>query len=58
VTHVHGAHVFPDFHATGSGEDPQWLYTVRFAACELWGETADPTASVSVDAWEAYLEPE
>jgi nitrile hydratase subunit beta len=58
VTHVHGAHVFPDSHATGRGEDPQWLYTVRFAARELWGEAADGTASVSVDAWESYLEPE
>jgi nitrile hydratase subunit beta len=58
ITHVHGAHVFPDRHATGHGEDPQWLYTVCFAAQELWGEAADATASVSVDAWESYLEPE
>ena len=54
---VHGAHVFPDTHATGKGEDPQWLYTVRFESRELWGEGADPTVSVSVDAWEPYLEP-
>jgi nitrile hydratase beta subunit len=58
ITHVHGAHVFPDSSAAGRGEDPQWLYTVRFAARELWGEAADGTASVSVDAWEAYLAPE
>jgi nitrile hydratase len=57
VTHVHGAHVFPDSSAAGRGENPQWLYTVRFAAQELWGEAADPTGSVSVDAWESYLEP-
>jgi nitrile hydratase len=57
VTHVHGVHVFPDANSTGRGEDPQWLYTVRFAARELWGEHADPTYSVSVDAWESYLEP-
>lgn len=57
VTHVHGAHVLPDANAAGAGEKPQWLYTVRFAAQELWGETADPEASVSVDAWESYLEP-
>ena len=56
VTHVHGAHVFPDSNAAGLGEHPQWLYTVRFEAMELWGEAADPTTSVSVDAWEAYLE--
>jgi nitrile hydratase subunit beta len=57
VVTVHGCHVFPDAHAHGGGEDPQWLYTVRFDARELWGEDADPAAAVSVDAWEPYLEP-
>lgn len=57
ITHVHGAHVLPDSNAAGRGENPQWLYTVRFAARELWGEAADPTGTVSVDAWESYLEP-
>jgi nitrile hydratase subunit beta len=56
VTHVHGAHVLPDANAAGLGEQAQWLYTVRFAAQDLWGEAADRTASVSVDAWESYLE--
>ena len=37
-------------------EDPQWLYTVRFEGRELWGEAADPTLKMSVDAWEPYLE--
>jgi nitrile hydratase len=58
ITHVHGVHVLPDANATGRGEDPQWLYTVRFGARELWGEAADPACSVSVDAWESYLEPQ
>ena len=57
VTQVHGAHVFPDASARSEGEAPQWLYTVRFAGRELWGDAADPTVSVSVDAWESYLEP-
>jgi nitrile hydratase subunit beta len=57
VALVHGCHVFPDAHAHGGGEDPQWLYTVRFAAPELWGADADPTVAVSVDAFEPYLEP-
>jgi nitrile hydratase beta subunit len=52
----HGCHVFPDVHAQGGGEDPQWLYTVRFDARELWGADADPTVAVSVDAFEPYLE--
>ena len=56
VTHLHGGHVFPDTNAAGLGENPQWLYTVRFAGTELWGAAADPTVTVSVDAWESYLE--
>jgi nitrile hydratase len=54
---VNGAHVFPDANAHGHGEQPQWLYTVCFPGRELWGEQADPTVSVSIDAWESYLEP-
>ena len=37
VVLVHGCHVFPDVNAHGGGEDPQWLYTVRFDGRELWG---------------------
>jgi nitrile hydratase len=58
VTHVHGAHVLPDSRAAGLGDNPEWLYTVRFQARVLWGEAADPTVSTSVDAWESYLEAE
>jgi len=56
ITALHGAHVFPDSHAHGGGEDPRPLYTVRFAARELWGEAANPRDSVSLDLWEPYLE--
>jgi nitrile hydratase subunit beta len=54
---LHGAHVFPDTSAHGRGEQPDWLYTVAFDARELWGRDADPASTVSIDAWEAYLEP-
>lgn len=57
VERVHGVFVFPDSNAHGQGEAPQWLYTVRFSGPELWGEEADPTLVVSIDAWESYLEP-
>jgi nitrile hydratase len=56
IERVIGCHVFPDSNALGAGENPQWLYTVRFGGRELWGEAADPTVKVSVDAWEPYLE--
>jgi len=53
---VHGCHVFPDSNARGLGEDPQWLYTVTFAGSDLWPDAPDPNLSISVDAWEPYLE--
>ena len=56
IAALHGAHVFPDSHAHGLGEDPQPLYTVRFTARELWGPDANPRDSVSLDLWEPYLE--
>jgi nitrile hydratase subunit beta len=56
VEPVLGYHVFPDSNATGAGENPQWLYTVTFDGVELWGKASDPNLTVSVDAWEPYLE--
>jgi nitrile hydratase subunit beta len=52
-----GGFVFPDSNAHGAGEAPQHIYTVVFDGREIWGEGADPTLSVSIDAWESYLEP-
>jgi hypothetical protein len=61
VTLVHGCHVFADRHAaTAPGapfdDRPEWLYTVVFDGRDLWGADAEPGTSVSVDAWEPYLE--
>ncbi len=56
VERVHGCYVFPDTVALDQGEQPQWLYVVRFDAVELWGEGADARVKVSVDAFESYLE--
>jgi nitrile hydratase subunit beta len=54
----HGAHVFPDTNAHGLGENPQHLYTVRIAARELWGDSAESNENVLIDLWESYLEKE
>jgi nitrile hydratase beta subunit len=51
----HGAHVFPDLSATGVKEG-RHLYSVRFEASQLWGETAGSRDAVYVDLWEDYLE--
>ena len=53
----HGVFVFPDTNAHFLGEKPQHVYSVRFAARELWGEQAAPKDSVYIDLWDDYLEP-
>jgi nitrile hydratase len=53
----HGVFVFPDTNAHFLGEKPQHVYSVRFAARELWGEQAAAHDSVYIDMWDDYLEP-
>lgn len=53
----HGVFVFPDTNAQFLGEKPQHLYSVRFAARDLWGEQAAPHDSVYINLWDDYLEP-
>jgi len=54
ITAVRGVHVFPDTNALFQGEQPDWLYAVRFEAAELWGP--DTTAAcVYLDCWQSYL---
>jgi nitrile hydratase len=57
IEKLHGAQTFPDTNAHGLGEQPQPLYTVRFAARDLWGETAEMNETVSLNLWQSYLEP-
>lgn len=57
IHRCHGIHVFPDTNAHGGGEQPQPLYSVRFDARELWGESAEPNQAVHIDLWESYLLP-
>ncbi len=53
----HGVFVFPDTNAHFLGEKPQHVYSVRFAARELWGEQASPRDSVYLSMWDDYLDP-
>jgi nitrile hydratase len=57
IDELRGVHVLADAHAQGLGEQPCWLYTVVFTGRELWGSDAEPNHTVSIDAWEPYLEP-
>jgi len=52
-----GVSPLPDTRAHGLGDKPQHVYSVRFAARELWGDQASPRDSVYLDLWEDYLEP-
>jgi len=57
IVRDHGVFVFPDTNAHFLGEKPQHVYSVRFAARELWGEQAAPHDTVYIDLWDDYLEP-
>jgi nitrile hydratase beta subunit len=56
ITRDHGVCTFPDTNAHSQGERLQHVYSVRFPARELWGETASPLDSVHLDMWDDYLE--
>lgn len=53
----YGVFIFPDTHAAGAGQKPQHLYSVRFAARELWGPEAAEHDGVYLDLWDDYLSP-
>ena len=56
VTRDHGVYVFPDTNAHAQGEKRQHVYSVQFAARELWGDQASARDSVSLDMWDDYLD--
>ncbi|MDH3316832.1 MAG: nitrile hydratase subunit beta [Betaproteobacteria bacterium] len=53
----HGVFIFPDTNAMSRNRKPQHLYTVRFAARELWGSDASARDSVYVNLWDDHLDP-
>ena len=57
VERDHGVFVFPDTNAHFLGENPQHVYSVRFAARELWGEQASSQDAVYVNLWDDHLDP-
>lgn len=58
IARCHGNHEFPDTPAADGQTLPQAVYSVRFAACELWGESGEPHSDVYLDLWDSYLEPD
>ena len=55
VVEPQGRHPRADERARGLAAPPEPVYTVRFAAQELFGEGDH---AVTVDLWESYLSPE
>ncbi|HSV53073.1 MAG TPA: nitrile hydratase subunit beta [Burkholderiaceae bacterium] len=53
----HGSFGFSDTRAQGLGDRPQQLYSVRFEAEELWGESAGRREAIHLDLYEEYLDP-
>jgi nitrile hydratase len=47
--YVRGTHGQPD--------RPQHVYSVRFAARELWGDQASPRDVLNIDLFEEYMDP-
>ena len=56
IVRDHGVYLFPDSNAHFQGEKRQHVYSVRFAARELWGASASPRDSMHLDLWDDYLE--
>jgi nitrile hydratase subunit beta len=56
IVRDHGVFLFADTNAAFLGEKPQHVYSVKFAARELWGDEASPRNSVYLDMWDDYLE--
>lgn len=56
IVRDHGVYVFPDTNAHFQGPLRQHVYSVKFAAQELWGSDASPLDSVHLDLWDDYLE--
>jgi nitrile hydratase len=58
IARLDGVFSLPDveYHCDATRREP--TYCVRFDARELWGEAAEPRASVHVDLWQSYLEPD
>jgi hypothetical protein len=56
VEAVHGLHPLADERAFGHNV-PEQLYTVAFAAADIWDADAEPNCTIYAELWESYLAP-
>ncbi|MGW6899013.1 nitrile hydratase subunit beta [Streptomyces sp. NBC_01727] len=55
VALIQPASVLPDTNAHFQGENPEYVYSVRFDSHELWGADAE-TFTLTIEMFESYLE--
>ena len=56
IWRVWAAAVFPDTNAHERGEQPEYVYNVRFDAQQLWGDEGETGQAVHIDLFESYLD--
>lgn len=56
IAKVHGVYVFPDTVGQRLATKPQYVYSVRFAAQELWGSDASPKNFLYIDLFDDHLD--
>lgn len=56
VVQDHGVYVFPDTVGQRLDTKPQHVYSVRFAAQELWGADASANDALFIDLFDDHLE--
>ena len=57
VISENGCYIFSDANAARTGIDPQMVYTVAFDAADLFGNEGRAGDTITIDAWDSYLEP-
>jgi nitrile hydratase len=55
IVAVRGAYPLADLRAEGIAAPGETLYTVAFAAAEVWSTDAEPRETIHADLWESYL---
>ncbi len=55
VDRVLAPHVYPDTNAHARGEQPAWVYSVRFDVAELFPNDEEGPGAVFLDLFEPYL---
>ena len=53
----HGVLIVPEAGDRGGGEKLQHVYSVRFAAREIWGADASDRNSLHFNVWDNYMDP-